>query len=418
MSRSKYDGNANLGFESLAIHAGEPHPAVENAHITPIFQSSTYSFPCAKEGAETFAGKRPGYVYHRIGNPNMDVIEHKIALLEGHRLIAERRAAGDEEFDVVGVSFASGMAAIASLIFAILKPGDTLIAQSCLYGGTVELFNKTLTDYDINVVWITDDSIDHFAEALNENPQAKAVFAETPANPMLTIIDIEALAGLAREKNIPLIVDNTFATPYLQRPLELGADYVVHSMTKYIGGHGTVVGGIVVSPHRNMMMEQVLGTRHHVGGNPAPFDSWLLDMGVKTLPLRMERHCDNAEKIVNYLVQHSKVARVFYPGLPEDPGHEVAKKQMQRFGGMVSFELKGGYQAGETLMDNVRLMTLAVSLGNVDTLIEHPASLTHTHVPRELREKTGITDGLVRVSVGLESIDDLIADFDQALDKV
>ncbi len=405
-------------FATLAIHGGELHPGPLQAHVTPIFQSSTYVFQDTEIAGKLFMGEAEGYVYARMGNPNMNIIERKVALLEGGNLIAEHRRNGDDDYDVQALSFASGMAAISTLLFSLLKPGDRIIAQSSLYGGTVDLLNTVIKKYQIEVTWITTGETERFQRALEQHPEAKMIFAETPANPMLTVVDIAALAELAHSRAIPLVVDNTFATPYLQRPLELGADYVIHSMTKYLGGHGVVVGGMLVTPHLDMLRGPILENRHHMGGVPGPMDSWLLNMGIKTLPLRMEKHCDNAEHIARYLAQHPKIAKVYYPGLPEDPNHTLAWKQMKRFGGMISFEMKGGFDAGAKLMNSVKLMTLAVSLGTVDTLIQHPASMTHSHVPKELREATGITDGLVRLSVGLEDVEDLLEDLDQALAAV
>jgi|FLOH01.1.fsa_nt_gi methionine-gamma-lyase len=410
--------HTKAGFNTLSIHAGECHPGSEYAHVNPIFQSSTYSFPNIENGGKVFKGEEFGYIYSRVGNPNMTVLENKIAALEGSGITEKRHAEGDKDFQVVGLSFSSGMAAISSTLMGLLEPGDTFIAQTSLYGGTIDLFNNTFTKYKLTAIWVNDGDVASFEKAVQDNPKAKLIYIETPGNPMLTIVDIEAIAKLAHDHNMVLIVDNTFATPYLQRPLELGADYVIHSMTKYIGGHGTSVGGMVVSPHSEIMYTEIIENRHHIGGNPGPMDSWLINMGVKTLPLRMDKHCDNTEVLVDYLLNHPKVGLVLFPGLKNHPNYEIAKKQMSRYGGMISFELKGGLKAGAILMDSVKLMTLAVSLGAIDTLIQHPASLTHSNIPKEHREKAGITDGLVRLSVGLENIEDLIADFDQALAKV
>lgn len=412
------DMHHKLGFNTLSIHSGEPHPAAKNAHVAPIYQSSTYSFASAEEGAQIFAGEKEGYVYGRMGSPNMTIISEKVAALEGIDVVREKRAAGDHNFKVEAHAFASGLNAIATLMLTLLKPGDTIIAQSSLYGGTVGLFNNLLKKYAINVVWVNHGTLAAFEKTVSQNPHAKVLYCETPANPTLEIVDIAGVAQLAHAHNMPLVVDNTFATPYLQRPLSLGADWIVHSTTKYIGGHGVVVGGMLVSPHFKDICDELLSNMHTTGGVPSPFDAWLLNMGIKTLPLRMDRHCDNAEKVADYLESHPKVAKVWYPGLKSHTGHDLAKKQMTRFGGMISFELKGGLNAGVKLMDSIQLMILAVSLGTVDTLIQHPASMTHAKVPVEQRHAAGITDGLVRVSIGLENVEDIIADFDQALAKV
>jgi len=410
--------NPKYGFNTQSIHAGEPHPGSKNAHVAPIYQSSTYSFANAEEGAQVFAGEKEGYIYGRMGSPNTTIITEKVAALEGGELVRRKHATGDKEFSVEAHAFSSGLNAITTLMLTLLKPGDTLIAQSSLYGGTVGLFNNLLTKYDIQVVWVDHGTLEAFERTLAEHSHAKVLYCETPANPTLEIVDIEGVAKLAHAHGIPLVVDNTFATPYLQRPLELGADWIVHSTTKYIGGHGVVVGGMLVSPHFKDICEELLSNMHVTGGVPSPFDAWLLNLGVKTLPLRMDRHCDNAEKVAEYLVQHPKVEKVWYPGLESHVGHDIAKKQMDRFGGMISFELKGGLNAGIKLMDSIELMIRAVSLGTVDTLIQHPASMTHAKVPAEQRHAAGITDGLVRVSIGLENVEDIITDFDQALAKI
>ncbi|HCW75045.1 MAG TPA: methionine gamma-lyase [Candidatus Marinimicrobia bacterium] len=410
--------NPNYGFNTLSIHAGEPHPCSQNAHVAPIYQSSTYSFPSAEEGGQIFKGEKEGYVYGRMGSPNMTIVSEKVAALEGRDLILAKHAAGETDFTVEAHAFSSGMNAITTLMLTLLKPGDTIIAQSSLYGGTVGLFNNLLTKYNIKVVWVAHGTLAAFEQTIAKFPEAKLVYCETPANPTLEIVDIEGVANLAHTHNMPLVVDNTFATPYLQRPLALGADWVIHSTTKYIGGHGVVVGGMVVSPYFKTLSDELLSNMHNTGGVPSPFDAWLLNMGLKTLPLRMDRHCDNAEKIAAYLENHPKVSKVWYPGLESHTGHDLAKKQMKRYGGMISFELKGGLDAGIKMMDSIQLMILAVSLGTVDTLIQHPASMTHAKVPVDQRHAAGITDGLVRVSIGLENIEDLLTDFDQALAKV
>jgi len=296
--------------------------------------------------------------------------------------------------------------------------GGTLITQEVVYGGTFEFLHNVAPRLGIRVVSVRGDDLDAWARAFKQYPDARLAYMETPANPSMTITDIAAVVEMAHAHNAWVCVDNTFATPYCQRPLTLGADLVLHSTTKYITGHGVVVGGAVISPHVQFMRTDFKGTLKSLGTSPSPFDTWLTNMGLKTFELRMQRHCENGMAIARFLEKHPKIARVMYPGLESFPGHAVAKKQMHCFGGMISFEMAGGFEAGVALMENIRLATVAVSLGNVDTLIEHPASMTHAGVPQEEREAVGITNGLVRLSVGIENTEDILADLQDALEKV
>ncbi len=406
----------DLGMCSMAIHAGEGDNPY-HAHITPIFQTSTFGFPDVATGAALFKGEAQGYVYTRIGNPNHERLAKKIAVLEGYDLI---KAHPDRDPDdlVGGRVFTTGMAAVSSAVLARVRSGQTIITQQAVYGSTFNLFHDILPHYGVKVVFVDGTDLDAWQAAFEANPDAVLAYAETPANPTMAITDLAGVAEIAHAHNAWLMVDNTFATPYCQRPLTLGADVVIHSTTKYISGHGFIVGGAVISPHLDYLHNELKKVLKTLGGSPSPFDAWLTSIGLKTFVLRMERHCSNAMRIARYLHDHPKVAQVFYPGLEDDPGHEVAKKQMHCFGGMLSFELKGGFEAGVKLMENVKMMTLAVSLGNVDTLIQHPASMTHAAVPPEDRLKAGITDGLVRISVGVEDVEDLLNDLEQALAKV
>ncbi len=404
------------GMSTLVTHLGEGHNA-HHAHITPIFQTSTFSFPDVATGAALFGGEKQGYVYSRIGNPNFDILIRKYAALEAFDLL---QAQPDKDvFEVAdGLVFSSGMAAIATALLARLSAGDTLITQEAIYGGTFGLFHNIIPILGINLVWISDPTPENWEAAFAAHPDAKAAYVETPANPTMDVVDIAAVAEIAHRYGAWLMVDNTFATPYCQRPLSLGADVVLHSTTKYLTGHGVVVGGAVVSTHLDYVREELKSRQKSLGSNPSPFDTWLANIGLKTFEVRMQRHCENAMQVARYLAEHPQVERVFYPGLEGDPGHEIARKQMHCFSGMISFELKGGLQAGETLMNSVRTATLAVSLGNVDTLIEHPASMTHAGMPREERLKAKITDGLVRISVGIENVEDIIADLEQGLAQI
>jgi methionine-gamma-lyase len=405
----------NCGFATRALHAGEHVGQPQSpSHTGAIYQSSTFVFKSAAEGAEIFAGERPGFVYTRLGNPTVMLLEAKMNALEGREVKLR-----NPETRVSTLAFSSGMSAISSAVLALCSAGDTLLLGDVIYGATEHLAESTLKRLGINVVDVHTPDLNTVEQMLKAHPKAKAILFETPTNPMLSITDIAGLAKLVKSINpeVKVVVDNTFATPYLQRPLELGADVVVHSTTKYICGHGTVVGGMMTTTCDEVKNKAYIIVKD-VGGSPSPFDAWLVNMGIKTLPLRMDRHCQNALAIARYLEKHPKVERVYYPGLESRPDHALARKQMSQFGGMLSFDIVGGLKTGQKLMDSIRIFTLAVSLGCVDSLIQHPASMTHACVPKAKREKVGITDGLVRISVGIEDVDDLITALDQALAKV
>lgn len=405
-----------FGFGTLLNHTGEgdnPH----RAHITPIYQTSTFCFPDAETSGRVFAGEEAGYIYTRVGNPNASQLAQKIAVLEGIELLRANPDKPVEEV-VAGWVFSSGMAAISAAILAHVRVGQTIIAQRCLYGNSFGFLYDIADEMGIKTIWVDDVSVEAWKDAFAAHPDAVLAYIETPSNPTLDVIDLQAVAEVAHAYDAWLMVDNTFATPYHQRPLALDCDVVVHSTTKYICGHGVVIGGAVVSPHLEYMNPggEGIGRWLKLGGAPSPFDCWLVNLGLKTLHLRMKAHNENALAIVDYLIHHPKVARVYYPGLKENRGHAVACRQMHNgFGGMLSFELKGGYNAGVRLMNRVKLFSLAVSLGIVDSLIEHPASMTHSKVPPEERLQAGISESLVRLSVGVEDVKDLIADLDQAL---
>ncbi len=408
------------GIGTIVTHYQEgDHPL--HAHIMPIFQTSTFGFPDPETARAVFTGERQGYLYSRAGNPNADQVARKYAYLEGLDLIRQQPDVPPETL-VFGRLAASGMAAITEAVLGRVQAGDTVITQRHLYGNAYRFFNELAPRLGIHVVWLDDVSPDSWARAFERYPDAALAYTETPTNPTMTIVDLAAVAEIAHAHNAWVIVDNTFATPYHQRPLTLGCDVVVHSTTKYLTGHGVLIGGAVISPHRDYMLNKKEGVSflaRVMGPAPSPFDAWLAHLGLKTFELRMQRHAENGMAVARWLSQHPKVERVYYPGLPTHPGHEIARRQMfNGFGGMLSFELKGGYQAGAALMRHVRLATLAVSLGNVDTLIEHPASMTHMGVPPEERARVGITDGLVRLSVGIENVEDILADLEQALEKI
>jgi cystathionine beta-lyase/cystathionine gamma-synthase len=382
--------STNARFSTICLHAGqEPDPST-GAIITPIYQTSTY--------VQEELGKHKGYEYGRTHNPTRSALERNLAAIEG----------GKSAF-----AFASGMAAIAA-IGTMLQAGDHVIVTDNVYGGTFRLFEQVLTRYNLSFSYVDTSDLDAVERAVT--PTTRMLFVETPSNPILTLTDLEAAAALAHRHGLRLVVDNTFASPYLQRPIELGADIVTHSTTKYLNGHSDSVGGIVVAT-RDSDIEWLKFVQNAGGAILSPFDSWLVLRGTKTLPLRMQRHNTNGAALAEFLTSHPKVRHVYYPGLASHPQHALATRQMRGFGGMLSFEL-GSLDAARRLLKAVRLLSLAESLGGVETLISHPATMTHASVPADRRNALGITDGLVRVSVGLEDIEDLKEDLEQALDCV
>ena len=389
------------GLGTTAIHAG----TLKNLYGTlamPIYQTSTFIFDSAEQGGRRFALEEAGYIYTRLGNPTTTVLEDKIAALE------EGEAA---------VATSSGMGAISSTLWTVLKAGDHIVTDKTLYGCTFALMCHGLTRFGIDVTFVDTSNLDEVKNAMKEN--TRVVYLETPANPNLKIVDLEALSKLAHTNpNTLVIVDNTFATPYMQKPLKLGADIVVHSVTKYINGHGDVIAGLVITNKELADQIRFVGLKDMTGAVLGPQDAYYIIRGMKTFEIRMERHCKNAKKVVEFLNKHPKIERVYYPGLETHPGHEIAKKQMKDFGAMISFELKGGFEAGKTLLNSLKLCSLAVSLGDTETLIQHPASMTHSPYTKEEREAAGITDGLVRLSVGLENVEDIIEDLKQGLEKI
>jgi cystathionine beta-lyase/cystathionine gamma-synthase len=374
-------------FDTVCIHAGqEPDPGT-GAIITPIFQTSTY--------VQEALGKHKGYEYARTQNPTRSAVEANLAAIEGGK---------------AGFAFASGMAAI-NAIASLLKSGDHVIVTDNTYGGTFRLFDRVLTRYGLEFSWIDTSQPELVERAVR--PNTRMLFIETPTNPVLRLTDLARMADIARANALCLVVDNTFASPVLQRPLALGADIVMHSTTKYLNGHSDGVGGIVVTT-RDDDTEWMKFVQNAAGAILSPFDSWLVLRGTKTLPLRMERHCRNGMALAEFLASHPRVTRVIYPGLPDHPQHELAKRQMTGFGGMLSFDA-GSLEAARHVLNRVRLLALAESLGGVETLICHPASMTHASVPPERRQAIGLTDSLVRISVGIEDPDDLKDDLRQAL---
>jgi cystathionine beta-lyase/cystathionine gamma-synthase len=376
------------GFSTRAIHAGQPADPTTGATVVPIYATSTYT--------QEAPGKHKGYEYSRSGNPTRTALESCLAALEN----GER-----------GLAFASGLAATSAVFGALLRPGDEVAASADLYGGTFRLLERVFKPWGL-VARYTDDS-DPAGFARIITPKTKLVWIETPTNPLLQILDIAALAELAHKHSALLAVDNTFASPYLQRPLDLGADIVVHSTTKYLGGHSDVVGGAVIG--KRELLEPVKFYQNAAGGVPGPFDSYLTLRGMKTLAVRMDRHCANAAELAGWLRAHPRVEKVFYPGFPDHPGHAVAKRQMKAFGGMISMRVKGGTEAARKFMSSTQLFSLAESLGGVESLVCHPATMTHASIPVEVRTARGVDDGLIRLSVGIEDVVDLRADLNRAL---
>ncbi|MFQ6014101.1 MAG: trans-sulfuration enzyme family protein [Anaerolineae bacterium] len=386
-----------ISFHTLAIHAGEEPDPQTGAVAPPLYQSTTFAFSSAEEAVATFAEEREGYVYTRWGNPTLAMLEQKMAALEG-----------GEAALVTG----SGMAAIATAVLIAVKGGDHIVSANAIYSGTYELFTDRLPGYGVEVTLVDATDPANIEAALRGN--TKLIYIETPGNPTLKLTDMAAVVEIGKRAGVMTMMDNTFATPINQRPLAQGIDVVVHSATKYLCGHGDAIGGVIVgsATFLGRTGREVL---RDFGGILSPFNAWLILRGIHTLPLRMARHNANALAVAQFLEEHPQVAWVSYPGLPSHPQHELARRQMSGYGGMVCFEVKGGVEAGKRLMDNIKLCTLAVSLGDTRTLICHSASTTHSMVPRETRLTMGITDGLVRLSVGLEDPVDIMADLDQAL---
>ena len=379
-----------MRFETLAIHAGERPDAMFGAISVPIYQTSTFMFEDV--------GKTRGYDYSRTANPTRKVLEDTIAQLEGGK---------------AGFAFATGMAAETTVIH-LLKAGDHVICGDDIYGGTYRLFQNVMRDFGLEFTFLRMDSRERIEDAIK--PNTRMLWLETPSNPLLNIIDIEMVVDVAKKHNLLTAIDNTFATPCFLRPIDYGIDIVVHSTTKYLNGHCDVVGGAVVTT-TDELTEQVQFLLNAMGTCASPFDCWLVLRGIETLPVRMKQHEENATAVANYLNRHPAVKRVFYPGLDSHPGHEIAKRQMKGFGGVVSLELNGGTEVVTNFLRRIKVFSLAESLGGVASLAEHPATMTHVSMPKEHREEAGITDDLIRLSVGLENIDDLIEDLSQALES-
>ncbi|MGH9328581.1 MAG: trans-sulfuration enzyme family protein [Terriglobia bacterium] len=384
-------------FATLAVHAGEKPCPATGALDTPIYQSTTFAAANSDELAALFGEQKPGYTYTRYGNPTIHALELKLAALEGGE---------------AALAVASGMAAISSAILGYIKAGDHVVGARSLYGAAYHFLDQKLPRFGASATFADSTRIEDFEKCIR--PNTRLIYFETPSNPVLDIIDIAGLSALARSRNLPLMIDNTFASPALQQPLALGVTVVVHSATKYLCGHGDALAGAIIGPESYIadLNREIV---RDLGGVISPFNAWLILRGIHTLPLRVAAQCSNAQQLAEFLASHPKVAHVNYPGLPAHPGHALARRQMKAFGAMISFEAKGGHEMGKRVMDRVKIFARAASLGDTRSLIVHPASVSHRAVPRERRVAAGITDGLVRLSIGVEAIEDLMADLDQAL---
>ena len=393
------DTRANAGFSTRAIHYGYDPIENQGALVPPIYLSATFAFPSVEYGGRCFAGEEQGYFYTRISNPTLSILEARMATLEGGE---------------AAVAFSSGMGAITSTLWTLLRPGDEILADRTLYGCTFSFLNHGMAQFGVSVRHVDTSDLDAVAAAIT--PQTKVIYFESPANPNLRLADIAAIAEISHRHGIKVVVDNTYCTPYLQRPLELGADVVVHSATKYLSGHGDVTAGIAIASKEIIDQVRLFGLKDMTGAVMSPQDAFLLLRGLKTLAIRMERHCDTAEALASVLASHPAVADVHFPGLASFPQHALASRQMRRYGGMIAFELKGGEPAGKRFMNALKVFIRAVSLGDCESLAQHPASMTHSTYTPEQRAAHGISEGLVRLSVGLEDEADLIRDVLQALD--
>ena len=398
------------GVSTIALHTAN-HDNDNFSHTTPIYATSTFTFGSAEEGMERFKGDDKTRLYTRWGNPTFTAAEQTIEALEARGLIDEHGA----PLKVKALLHASGQAAMTTLFFSNLSAGDTLISHYSLYGGSQELMQKVLNETGVKVILIDIHDEALLIETLKANPATKLIHLETPANPTLQCVDIEAICTIAHAHGVKVSVDNTVATPYLQQPFALGADFVFHSATKFLNGHGSALHGVLLGKDLEFMHTKVWKWHVLLGGNSNAFDAYLLIQGMKTLEQRMEKHCSNAEKVAHFINTHPAIEHVNYTGFTNHPHHAIAKKQMKQHAPLISFELKGGIEAGKKFINAVEICTRAVSLGTVDTLVSHPASMTHMSIPKTEREKYGITDGLIRMSVGIENIEDLQSDLAQAL---
>ncbi len=389
----------NLGFMTRQVHAGEFEDALGSATV-PIYQTSTFKFKSADHGAACFSGESNGYIYTRLGNPTINALEDAVANLEK---------------GFAGIATSSGMAAITTVYLTFLGAGKHIVSHNALYGPSRGVMESVFSRFGVEYSYVDTTDLEQVKKAIR--PETAMIYTETPANPTIGITNLKALAEIAHDINVPLVVDNTFCSPYLQRPIEHGADIVVHSMTKFLNGHADIVAGMIVSSNEKYY-KMMLPVMTNMGPNMDPHQAYMVHRGIKTLGLRIDRAQASAMKIAEYLEKHPKVKWVKYPGLKSHPQYELAQQQMDGPGSMLSFELKGGLEAGKRMMDSVKLILLAVSLGGVESLIQHPASMTHSKISHEKKLEAKITDGLVRLSVGIENVEDILADLDQAFEQV
>lgn len=401
------------GIGTTAIHASG-HNNADHAHLTPVYASSTFTFDTTTEGSERFAGKDKTKIYSRWGNPSFTTAEEIITELETFGLKNET----GEPLEAKALLHSSGQAALSTLFLGTLSKGDAVLTHRALYGGTHELLHKVLADTGVETVMINLNNPEDIEAAIEQYPNIQLIHIETPSNPTLRCIDIERVCAIAKHNGILVSVDNTAATPYLQQPFKWGADFVMHSTTKFLNGHGTAIGGILIGKNLELMHGPIWKWHVLLGGNSNAFDAFLLTNGLKTLELRMERHSSNAVQVANFLAQHPAVEKVNFCGLPTHPDYAIARKQMRQAGALMSFELKGGIEAGKKFTDALQMSVRAISFGTPDTLLSHPASMSHMGLTKEERLQFDITDGLIRLSVGIENIEDIIADFDQALQNI
>lgn len=382
----------------------------EHAHLAPIFATSTFTFDSAEQGMNRFSGKEPGYIYSRFGNPTTDAAARLIAGLETFGL-----QDGDGKMEATGLLTASGQSAMSTMLMANVSAGDRILCSQSVYGGTQEFLIKILPRFGVQCSFINMRDLDFVESILKKDYTIKLIHLETPANPVMQCIDIAAITKIAKKYGVLVTIDNTFATPYLQQPFKFGVDYIFHSTTKFLNGHGSAIGGVIIGKNIQEMKNKMFPVYKLLGSNSNPFDAFLLIQGIKTLPSRMEMHCNNAEKIAIFLNDHKAVSNVNYNGLASHPDFDISQKQMRRPGAVLSFELKEGYHASVRFINKLKVASRAVSLGTTDTLISHPASMSHSGLTPQQRQQAGITEGLIRMSVGLEGINDLLNDFDQAL---
>jgi methionine-gamma-lyase len=392
--------NKKSRFETEVIHSGYRANEHQDSLVPPLYQTSTFTFASAEQGEKRFAGQEEGFIYSRLGNPTVKILEERMAVLEQGE---------------AGLAFSSGMAAVSAVLVALTKTGDHILCSKGVYGCTFGLLELLKGKYGIEHDFSIMDSTERLEREIR--PNTACIYIETPINPTMKLVDLEMVARLANEKGIPVVVDNTFCSPYIQTPLTLGCDVVIHSATKYICGHGDVIAGLVIGK-KEFIRQVSRTTQKDIGGIISPFDAWLLLRGIKTLPVRMDRHCENAQKLFEFMKSHPKIEAVYFPGDPDHRDYPIAKKQMKHSGGLISFTITGTKESAQQFMNQLQLIKIAVSLGDAETLIQHPATMTHAVVPEEERRKMGIEDTLLRLSVGLEAWEDIQADLEQALEKV